>query len=101
MEQYRNDAQQRILKVTLLLFGHVIKGLPPSVLAREVGCSNALMTRDIANLVMSGLAEKDETSGCYRLTSRLPQQCFKMLAEIDSAERRIKEVQQRYTRNPD
>ena len=101
MEQYRSDAQQRILKVTLVLFGYVIKGLPPSVLAREIGCSSAVMTRDLANLVMSGLVEKDETSGCYRLTHRLPQQCFKMLAEIDAAERRLNEVKNRFTRNPD
>ena len=101
MEQYRNDAQQRILKVLLVLFGHVIAGLPPSVLAREIGCSNAVMTRDLANLVMSGVVEKDETSGCYRLTQRLPQQCFKVLAEIDAAERRLNEVKNRFTRNPD
>lgn len=100
MEQYRNEAQQRILKVVLVLFGHVLRGLPPSVIAREVKCSNAVMTRDLANLVMAGLIEKDETSGCYRLTQRLPQQCFKVLTEIDSAERRIAEVKQRFTRDP-
>lgn len=100
MEQYRNEAQQRILKVALVLFGHVLRGLPPSAIAREVECSNAVMTRDLANLVMAGLVEKDETSGCYRLTQRLPQQCFKVLAEIDSAERRIAEVKQRFTRDP-
>lgn len=101
MERYRNEAQQRILKVLLSLFGHVLGGLPPSALAREVNCSNAVMTRDLANLVISGLVEKDETSGCYRLTQRLPQQCFKVLAQIDSAERRITEVKNRFTRNPD
>ena len=101
MEQYRNEAQQRILKVVLVLFGHVLRGLSPSAIAREVKCSNAVMTRDLANLVMAGMVEKDETSGCYRLTQRLPQQCFKVLAEIDNAERRITEVKNRFTRNPD
>ena len=101
MEQYRSDAQQRILKVLLVLFGHVIAGLPPSALAREIGCSNAVMTRDLANLVMSGLVEKDETSGCYRLTSRLPQQAIKVWASIDQAERRLQEAKSRFNRLAD
>ena len=101
MERYRNNAQQRILQEVLVLFGHVIHGLPPSVLAREVGCSPAVMTGDLANLALAGLVEKDEATGHWRLTQRLPQQCFKVLAEIDAADRRISEVKNRFTRNPD
>ena len=100
MERYRNNAQQRILKEVLVLFGHVIHGLPPSVLASEVGCSAAVMTGDLANLRLAGLVEKDEKTGHFRLTQRLPQQCFKVLAEIDAAERRLDQVKNRFTRDP-
>ncbi len=101
MERYRNEAQQRLCKVLLTLFGHVVHGLPPSVIAREVDCSAAVMTRDLANLSLAGLVERDETTGHWRLTPRLPQQCFKVLAEIDHADRRLTEVKNRFTRNPD
>lgn len=100
-ERYTNDAQQRLIKVLLTLFGHVVHGLPPSAIAREVGCSAAVMTRDLANLREAGVADKDETTGHWRLTPRLPQQAFKVMAAIDAAERRITEVKQRFTRNPD
>jgi DNA-binding IclR family transcriptional regulator len=101
MERYRNDAQQRILKELFVLFGHVVNGLPPGAIAKAVDCSGAVMTRDLANLSLAGLVEKDEKTGYWRLTQRLPQQCFKVLAEIDAAERRLNEVKNRFTRNPD
>ncbi|MGB4227738.1 MAG: IclR family transcriptional regulator [Candidatus Dechloromonas phosphoritropha] len=101
MERYRNEAQQRIFKAVFVLFGHVINGIPPSVLAREIGCSAAVMTRDLANLIMAGVVEKVESTGHYRLTARLPQQCFKVMAAIEHADRRISEVKNRFTRLPD
>ena len=58
-ERYRNDAQQRILKIVMVLFGHVVDGLLPSAIAREVGCSAAVMTRDLANLREAGIADRD------------------------------------------
>ena len=98
---YTNDAQQRILKIVLVLFGHVINGLTPSAIAREVQCSAAVMTRDLANLKEAGIAEKDETTGSWRLTPRLPQQTIKVWAAIDAAEKRLQEAKNRFNRNPD
>ncbi len=100
-ERYRNEAQQRLVKVILLMFGHVVHGLPPSVIAREVGCSAAVMTRDLANLLEAGIAERDEATGHWRLTARLPQQTIKVWADIDRADRRLQEAKNRFTRNPD
>lgn len=97
---YTNDAQQRILKVLFVLFGHVVNGLAPSAIAREIGCSAAVMTRDLDNLSQAGLVEKDELTGLWRLTPRLPQQCFKVLAEVDRADRRLGEIKNRFTRLP-
>lgn len=100
-ERYRNDAQQRILKIVMVLFADVVNGLTPSAIAREVKCSAAVMTRDLANLREAGVADKDETTGCWRLTPRLPQQTIKVWAAIDTAERRLQEAKNRFTRNPD
>lgn len=100
-ERYRNEAQQRILKVVMVLFGHVVDGLSPSAIAREVNCSAAVMTRDLANLREAGIADRDEASGCWRLTPRLPQQAIKVWTAIDAAERRLQEAKQRFTRVPD
>lgn len=98
---YTNDAQQRLLKVILLMFGHVVNGLPPSAIAREVGCSAAVMTRDLQNLLTAGLADKDETTGHWRLTPRLPQQAIKVWNAIDAADRRLQEAKNRFNRYPD
>jgi len=98
---YTNDAQQRLVKIILLMFSHVVNGLPPSVIAREVGCSASVMTRDLQNLQTACIADKDEVTGNWRLTPRLPQQTIKVWADIDRAERRLQEAKNRFTRNPD
>lgn len=98
---YTNDAQQRLIKVILLMFGHVVHGLPPSAIAREVGCSAAVMTRDLANLRAAGIADKDEATGHWRLTHRLPQQAIKVWSDIDRAESRLREARNRFARSSD
>ena len=98
---YTNAAQQRLVKIILLLFGHVVNGLAPSVIAREIGCSAAVMTRDLANLRQAGVADKDEATGHWRLTPRLPQQAIKVWADIDRAERRLQEAKNRFARSAD
>lgn len=100
-DRYTNDAQQRLIKVLLTMFGHVVHGLPPSAIAREVGCSAAVMTRDLANLSQAGVAERDEATGHWRLTPRLPQQAIKVWTAIDAAERRINEAKRRFAALPD
>ncbi len=98
---YTNGAQQRILKVTLALFGDAVCGYPPAALAKAVGCSAPVITRDLDNLRTAGLVERDESTGHWRLTPRLPQQCIKVWAAIDSAQRRVDEARNRFSRNPD
>ena len=98
---YTNDAQQRLVKVILVLFSDVVNGLSPSALAREVSCSPAVMTRDIDNLLTAGIAEKDENTGLVRLTPRLPQQAIKVWTAIDRAEKKVQEAKNRFNRSPD
>jgi DNA-binding IclR family transcriptional regulator len=94
---YTNEAQQRLLKVVLALFGDVVHGMTPGALAKAVDCSAAVMTRDLFNLEKAGIAARDESTGAWRLTPRLPQQAIKVWTAIDRAERRINEAKQRYT----
>lgn len=98
---YTNAAQQRILQLQLVLFGDVVHGYPPSKLAEVLKVSASAITRDLDNLRTAGIAERDEATGNWRLTPRLPQQSIKVFNAIDAAQRRVDEARNRFTRNPD
>ena len=98
---YTNAGQQRILQLVLTLFGDVVNGYPPSKLAELLGVSASVITRDLDNLRTAGLAERNEATGHWWLTPRLPQQAIKVFNAIDAAARRVDEARNRYTRNPD
>lgn len=89
---YTNAAQQRLVKLILVMFGDVVEGYAPSALAKAVGCAAAVMTRDLDNLLTAGVAACDEESGRWRLTARLPQQAVKIYAAIGRAETRLAET---------
>jgi DNA-binding IclR family transcriptional regulator len=59
------------------------------------------ITKDLDNLRSAGLAERNEATGHWRLSPRLPQQTIKVFNAIDAASRRVEEARNRYTRNPD
>ena len=98
---YTNAAQQRILQLQLALFGDVVRGYPPSKLAELLNVSASAITRDLDNLRTAGVAERDDATGNWRLTPRLPQQSIKVFNAIDAAQRRVDEARNRFTRNPD
>ena len=98
---YTNAAQQRILQLQLALFGDVVHGYPPSKLAELLKVSASAITRDLDNLRTAGIAERDDATGNWRLTPRLPQQAIKVFNAIDAAQRRVDEARNRFTRNPD
>ena len=98
---YTNDAQQRILNLVLALFGDVVNGYPPSKLAELLGCTASAITRDLDNLRTAGLAKRDEASGNWLLTPRMPQQSIKVFNSIDTAQRRVDEARNRFTRTPE
>lgn len=97
---YTNDGQQRILRVVLVMFADVVNGVSVTAVAKELGTNVPTALRDLANLQIAGLAEKDDTTGLWRLTPRLPQQALKVLTSIDTAQRRVDEVRNRFTRTP-
>lgn len=98
---YTNAAQQRILQLQFTLFCDVVHGYPPSKLAEVLKVSASAITRDLDNLRTAGIAERDEATGNWRLTPRLPQQSIKVFNAIDAAQRRVDEARNRFTRNPD
>ncbi len=98
---YTNEAQQRILKLALVMFGDVVNGYAPGALAKAVGCAPGVMTRDLFNLEKAGLTQKDEETGLWRLTARLPQQAVKVHAAIGRAETRLAETRAGIHRSTD
>lgn len=98
---YTNAAQQRILQLQLVLFSDVVHGYLPSKLAELLQQPASTITKDLANLRIAGLAERNEATGHWRLTPRLPQQSIKVYAAINAAVRHAEETRNRYTRNPD
>lgn len=96
---YTNAAQQRILRLVLAMFGDVVQGYTPGQLCQMAGVKPDAMTRDLANLVIAGLAVKDEEDGRYRLTARLPQQAVKVYAALGRAETRLTETKAAIHRN--
>jgi DNA-binding IclR family transcriptional regulator len=100
-QQYLSDSQQRVIKTILALFSDVVQGVAPSVLAKHVECDPAQMTRTLSNLQYAGIAERDETTGLWRLTPRLPQQAIKVWTAIDRAEARLQQAKNRFNRAGD
>lgn len=97
---HTNAAQQRVIKLILAMFGDVVHGHLPGQLAEMTGASPSQMTRDLANLVIAGVAERDD-EGRYRLNARLPQQAVKVYAALGRAEARLAEVKAGIHRNSD
>lgn len=97
IEQYINGSQQRLLQVLQRLAGHEVTGVAQADLADALKVNTTNVYRDLVNLKHAGLAEQME-SGRWRLGPRLAQIALALLEHLDSAQRRIDEVRQRYTR---
>lgn len=99
-ERYRNEAQQRLCRVILLLAGREMDGATPGALAKALDTNPSNMTRDLANLAEAGFAERIGESDQWRLTPKVVQIAVAFFNHMDSAQSRIDEVRQRYTRHP-
>lgn len=86
---YTNDAQQRILRLVLMMFGDVATGYKPTALAQALRCKPSTITRDLDNLKTAGVAELDEKTTCWRLTELFPQQADKVWATMGRAGRTL------------
>ena len=95
---YHNGSQQRALQVLLVLFGHEIDGLSPSQIAKAVQASPSAITRDIHNLIEAGVAERLPHNDNVRISPLMGRKAMQVLATLDTAQRRVDEVRNRFTR---
>ena len=85
--KYTNAAQQRILRLVLIMFGDVATGYKPGALAKALACTASTITRDLDNLRTAGVAELVEETECWRLTELFPQQADKVWLAMSRAGR--------------
>ena len=95
---YTNEAQQRILRLLVVLAGNEITGLAPSDIAREQQCSASQVTRDLANLRAAGMAEQVPETLRWRLAPAIVQVAIKHMDALARAESRLAETKNRYSR---
>jgi len=100
MSDYINAAQQRLLKVVVLLAGNEFNGLAPSDLAKALNTNPSNITRDLANLKEAGLAEQLPDTGRWRLGPKLIQIALAFSDHMSRSSSRMDELQHRYTRQP-
>jgi DNA-binding IclR family transcriptional regulator len=99
VSDYTNDAQQRILRLVLVLAGNEITGLKPSEIAQLNQCKPPMVTRDLANLREAGLAELVPETDRWRLAPQVVQIALKHMAALERAETRLAETRNRYSRS--
>lgn len=97
--QYTNDAQQRLLKVVMLLGEDVVVGLAPAQIAKALDVPASYVTRDLDNLRTAGWAIQQEETGRWLLGAKAGSLGVKVLASLDRATRKVDEARSRFTRN--
>ncbi|MCX7506625.1 IclR family transcriptional regulator [Delftia tsuruhatensis] len=95
---YTNAAQQRVLQLINLLAGHELQGLAPTAIARSMGCSTSVVTRDMANLHSAGWAERTPDGDRWRLSPHVVQISLRHAAAIRAGEQNLQDVVQRFSR---
>jgi DNA-binding IclR family transcriptional regulator len=96
---YANEGQRRILRLIKFLAGHEITGVRPAQIARDLKCSNSVVTRDLANLRAEGFAERVPETQAWRLAPPIVQISFKHATAVERASIRLDEVRNRFSRS--
>lgn len=97
-ERYRNEAQQRLCKLIVLLAGNEFNGVAPSDLAKALNTHPSNITRDLANLQEAGFADRIGETDRWRLGPKVVQVAVSFWTQLEQAKARVDELQQRYTR---
>ena len=92
-----NQSAIKVLSVLNVLMGHFAHGLTPTDLAKATGLSASNITNYVATLEEAGFAERIPETGRIRPSSRHAQHAVGILHSLDSARRRIDEIQNRLT----
>lgn len=98
-DKYTNEAQQRLLRVVMLLGEDVITGIAPAQIAKALDVPASYVTRDLDNLKTAGWAVQQEETGRWLLGSKAGALGVKVMASIDRAERKVDEARNRFTRS--
>ena len=97
---YDNASQERGYAVLLTLAGQEITGLAPSEIADAVKASRSRITCDLRVLQKMGLAEPILETGRWRLGPKVVQIALAFTDSITRSRRKLDEISQRYTRQP-
>ena len=101
VDKYKSSQRlERVFGVVRILFGHTVHGLAPGEIAKAIQASPAIVTRMLANLKQIGMVEEIRDSGRWRLGPMLVQGATAHALSIDRAEHELREVKQRYSRDP-
>ena len=95
---YTNDAQQRLMRLTLALFSDPVNGYPPAALAKAVGVSASTITRDLDNLRTAGWAELTPKGDRWRLTPHVIQISARYATALGAGAVQWHDTQQNYGR---
>lgn len=96
--KYTNDAQQRLLRVVMLLGEDVVVGFAPAQIAKALNVPAPYVTRDLENLQTAGWAVQQEETGRWLLGAKPGALGVKVMASIDRAARKVDEARNRFTR---
>lgn len=90
---------RRALKLLYALQGHTVSGLRLKQVAELMGESACTTLRDLSIMAEEGAVERiPGFEDCWRLTPKIVQLAIAHYEEVQRAQRRIDEINQRYTR---
>lgn len=84
----------KVLKVLKALRGHSLSGATNQKLSQQLDESPATITRALQTLVQEGFAKQEE-DGTYTLSAALVQMAKAHTTEVERAQARIAEIEQR------
>ncbi len=90
-------ATLRAFAMLEMLSGHVVQGLTNKDLASALRCPPSAVTRTADLLIAKGWAEKDETTGRFRVTPTFTRLTFRVLDAFEREERQLNDRKRNYT----
>ncbi len=98
---YTNEAQQRVMKITMALGGAMFHGLSNGELAKLLDTTPSNIVRDLWNMKKGGFVDQIAETGRWRLGVRPVQVYRAFTLEMQQLRTKADELEQRYTRLPD
>ena len=94
------NAQQRVLRIIPVMAGHELDGIAPGGLAKKLQTTPSNISRDLRILQSEGFVELvPGLDNRWRLSPKMIQIARSHMMGIERMEARLKEVEQRYSRD--